>query len=268
MNFVLLQSREIGLLTRISFPAAVIALCSILLSHGSVANAAEIKVLCGGGIRSVLEELGPRFERASGHKIRIKFGISAQLKKEIEGGESFDIAILTRPVPDELEKQGKITAGTLAEIARIGIGVAVRTGTPRPDISTVDGFKSALLNAKTISHARESQSGIYFAQLLERLGIAEAVKPKTKPSAGGAVTVVGSVAKGEAELAVSAITDILATAGVDLVGPFPPELQDFIVFAAGVGISAKEPNAAKAFINFLISPEAASIIKASGMEPG
>ena len=190
--------------------AALLAVSRI--ASGSDANAAEIKVLSGGGIRSVLQELVPRFERASGHKVTIKFGISNQLKEAIEGGESFDIAILTRPVPDELEKQGKIATGTLAEIARVGIGVAVRTGAPRPDISTVDAFKSTLLNAKSISHAKESQSGIYFAKLLERLGIAEAVKSKTKPMPGGAVGVVGPVAKGEAELAVSAITDILGTA--------------------------------------------------------
>jgi molybdate transport system substrate-binding protein len=249
--------------------AGAAALLAVLrIASGSDANAAEIKVLSGGGIRSVLQELVPRFERASGHKVTIKFGISNQLKEAIEGGESFDIAILTRPVPDGLEKQGKFATGTLAEIARVGIGVAVRTGAPRPDISTVDAFKSTLLNAKSISHAKESQSGIYFAKLLERLGIAEAVKSKTKSMPGGAVGVVGPVAKGEAELAVSAITDILGTAGVELVGPLPSELQDFVVFTAGVGTSAKEPNAAKAFINFLISPEAASIIKSSGMEPG
>ena len=247
-----------------SFKAVMVL--AILLSLGSVADAAEIRVLSGGGLRSVLQELFSQFERASGHTVINKFGISAQLGKAITEGEQCDVAILNNPLPEQLAKQGQLARETLVEIARVGVGVAIRSGAAKTDISTVDAFKRALLAAKSLSYAEQSQSGVYFAKLIERLGIADAISSKAKLMAGGAVAVVGPVARGEVEIAVSAISDILATEGVDLLGPFPPELQTYVMFTAGVRTSAKQPDAARILIDFLSSPEAESVIKAQGME--
>lgn len=247
-----------------SFKAVVVL--AILLSLGSVADAAEIRVLSGGGLRSVLQELFPQFEPASGHTVINKFGISAQLGRAISEGEQCDVAILNDPLPEQLAKQGQLVPGTLTEIARVGIGVAIRSGAGKPDISTVGAFKSALLAAKSLSYAEQSQSGQYFAKLIERLGIAEAINSKATLMPGGAVAVVGPVARGEVEIAVSVISDILATEGVELLGPFPPELQTYVVFTAGRSTSSKQPDAARTLINFLSSPEAASTIKAKGVE--
>ena len=239
---------------------------AILLSFGGITDAAEIRVLSGGGLRSVLKELFSQFEHASGHTVVNRFGISAQLGKAITEGEECDVAILNNPLPEQLAKHGQLVPATLVEIARVGIGVAIRSGSAKPNISTVDGFKSALLAAKSVSYAKQNQSGVYFAKLIERLGIADAINSKAKLMPGGAVAVVGPVARGEVELAVSAISDILATEGVDLVGPFPPELQTYVAFTAGLRTSAKQPDAARTLIDFLSSPEAASVIKAKGME--
>ena len=180
-----------------SFKAVVVL--AILLSLGSVADAAEIRVLSGGGLRSVLQELFSQFEPASGHTVINKFGISAQLGKAISEGEQCDVVILNDPLPEQLAKQGQLVPGTLTEIARVGIGIAIRSGAGKPDISTVNAFKSALLAAKSLSYAEQSQSGLYFAKLIERLGIAEAINSKATLMPGGAVAVVGPVARGEVE---------------------------------------------------------------------
>ena len=169
-------------------------------------------------------------------------------------------------MPEQLAKQGQLVPGTLTEIARVGIGVAIRSGAGKPDISTVDAFKSALLAAKSLSYAEQNQSGQYFAKLIERLGIAEAINSKATLMPGGAVAVVGPVARGEVEIAVSEISDILATGVWSFWDLFPPELQTYVVFTAGLSTSSKQPDAARTLINFLSSPEAASTIKAKGME--
>jgi molybdate transport system substrate-binding protein len=147
---------------------------------GAIANAAEIKVLSTVGVKSVVDELGPQFERETGHKLAITFGIANVMRKQIEAGESFDLAIMTAPVADALIKQGKMVAATRTDVARGGIGIAVCAGAPKPDIGSVEALKRALLDANSIAYSREGASGVYFAGLLEQFGMAEAMRPKTK----------------------------------------------------------------------------------------
>jgi len=237
----------------------------IMLASASAANAGEIKVLSTIGVRSALEELAPRFEQATKHRIVIVFEAAAALRRQIEGGEVFDVAILTAPITYELIRTGAILSGTHAVIARAGIGLAVRTGAARPDISSVEAFKRTLLGAKSITYPKEGASGVYFAEVLQRLGIDEAMKARSK-LAGGAVAEL--VARGEAEFAVQLIPELLAVRGVELVGPFPAELQNYVVFAAGVGANAIEPVAGWRLVKFLTAPAVKPVIRSKGMEPG
>ena len=236
-----------------------------LLGQGVAAMAAEIKVMAGAAMPGVIGELGPQFERATGHKIVIQYGPGGTLKRQIEAGEAFDLVIIASERVDELIKQGKIAGDSRVEIARIGIGVAVREGAPKPDISSVDAFKRTLLSVKSVTYAPEGATGEHFAKVLDRLGIAEQVKAKAKPNAPGRVAQV--VAAGEVELAIGATPSLLSTKGGQFVGPLPAELQDWFVNTAGVSATAKQPDAAKALIKHLTTPEAAAVIKAKGMEP-
>jgi molybdate transport system substrate-binding protein len=236
------------------------------LVAGKQAEAAEITIVSGGGIRAMLTELGQQFERDSGHKLTVSFGISAQLRAQIEAGTRFDLAILTEPVPEQLLEKGYIRAPAV-RIARVGIGVAVRKGDPKPDISSSAAFKRTLLDAKSISFAAQSGSGVHFAKVIERLGIAEAIKAKARIAPGGALAVVGPVARGEVELGISAMPDIVATPGVEVLGPLPPELQDYLVFTAGIAVGANEQTAARTLVDFLLSPASAAVIRSKGLEP-
>ena len=163
-----------------SLAAAAIFGLMTLWAQGGAAEAAEVKVLCAAAMRSVMNELGPGFERATGHKLVIQFDVVGALKRQIDTGERFDVAILTTPLIDDVVKEGKIAAGTRADVARSGLGVIVRTGAPKPDINSADAFKRAMLNAKSISYAKEGATAIYLASLFERLGITEQMKAKTK----------------------------------------------------------------------------------------
>jgi molybdate transport system substrate-binding protein len=223
----------------------------------------EIKVWTSRAIATVLGEVGPQFERATGHRINISSGLPHQYAKRTTDGDSFDLVITGSGPLDELIKNGRVISKTRTNIARSGIGVGVRTGAPRPDISSVEAFKRALLEAKSIAYLKDVGSGVHIARLLERLGIESAIKSKvTRPE----TDIV--VAKGEVELGLVVITQILTTPGVELAGPLPPELQSFVVFAAGVSADSKEPKAARDLIKFLTGPIASSVIKAQGMEPG
>lgn len=246
---------------------AVAAKCGfmILLAHGFAAEAAEIKVLIARALRPVLHEVGPQFERETGHKLVIQYGAVGELKRLIEGGEQFDVAILTTPLMEDLAKQGKIGANTRANIARSRIGVYVRAGAPKYDIKSADAFKRAMLNAKSISYPREGASAMYLATLFERLGIAEQMKAKTKYAPGGRSA--KSVADGEAEIGLVIITAGEPVPGVELLGPLPAELQVFIGYTGGVGAATKEAKVGKAFIEFLKAPAAVPVLKANGMEP-
>jgi molybdate transport system substrate-binding protein len=247
-----------------SLPAAIFGLM-VLLSDGVAAEAAEVKVLCASAMRSVINELGPRFERETGHKLVIQFDVIGALKRQIDAGERFDVAILTTPLINDAVKDGKIAVGTHADVARSGLGVIVRAGAPKPDISSAEAFKRTLLNAKSISYAKEGATAIYLASLFERLGITEQMKPKTKfPPTGHGVQFV---AEGKTALMLMAISTFEPLPGAELLGPLPPELQSYIGYSAGVGSAAKEADAGKALINFLKAPAAVPVLKAKGMEP-
>ena len=229
------------------------------------AEAAELMVLSGNGARAAVVELGARFERASGHKLAIQFHVNPEVKRKIEAGEAFDVAILNPPVLDDLIRQGKIAADTRAVIGRSGIGVAVRAGAPKPDISSVAAFKRALLNATSVAYPGEGASGKYFVGLVDRLGIATEMKPKMRPTP--AEYNVEVVARGEVDLVVVVASRISGVPGVELVGRIPQELQTWIGFTAGVGSAAKEPEAARAMIRFFTAPAAAPVLRETGIEP-
>ncbi len=237
----------------------------LLLAAGMPAQAAEIKVLSGNGARAAVSELGARFERASGHKLAIRFGVNPAVKRRIEAGESFDIAILNPPVLDDLIRQGRIAGDTRSVIGRSGIGVAVREGAPQPDISSVAAFKRTLLSAASVAYPGEGASGKYFVSVVDRLGIAAEMKPKMRPMP--AEYNVEMVARGEAELVVVVASRISGVPGVRLVGGIPQELQTWIGFTAGVASAAREPEAARAMLRFFTAPAAAPVLRAAGVEP-
>lgn len=242
-----------------------ISFFSILQATGGDAHAVEIRVLSGNGGRAAVRELCSQYERATGNKIMLRFEVNAELKRKIADGEAFDVAILNPPVLDALIQQGKIAAGTRSDIGSAGLGVAVRAGAPKPDISSVAAFKRTLLDAKSVAFPEKGASGIYFTKLLDRLGITEDMKPKLKPMP--AEDTVEIVARGEAELVVVIASRIFDVPGVELVGPLPSELQTFIGIAAGVSSNTSEPEAAKALVRFLSAPAAAPILKAKGIDP-
>jgi molybdate transport system substrate-binding protein len=224
-----------------------------------------LTVLSSNGIRAVLLAVAPDFERASGHKLAITFNPANVLKQEIDAGAAFDVAILTPPVMDAAISGGRIAPSSRRTLARTGCGVAVLLGAPKPDIGTVEGFSQALVNARSIAATKQGASGIQFARVIEQLGIADAVAPKTKWQAGG---LTGELAaRGEVELAVQLLSELKAVSGIDIVGPFPPELQDYAVMVAGVGSQAREPAAAAALIAALTSDGTKPILERAGMEP-
>lgn len=236
-----------------------------LLTSGVMATAAEVKVMAGGGMRGALGELLPQFERATGHKILIQYGGGATFKKQIEAGEAFDLVIIDAAEVDDLIKQGKIAGDTRMDIVRVGIGVAVREGASKPDISSIDAFKNTLLTVKSFTYAPEGSTGRHLPKVFERLGITEQVKDKTKPNALNRVAQV--VADGEVELAIAGLATLISAKGVQIAGLLPAELQSWFVNTAGVSATAGQPDAAKALIKYLTTPEAAAVLKAKGMEP-
>ena len=237
----------------------------------SLAEAAEIKFLCAVAMRPAVEELAPRFERSTGHKVLITYATAGVLRDKVRSAEPFDAVVLPTPFMDPLVAQGAIASGSVMVMARSLVSVAVRTGSPKPDISTVAAFKNAMLAAKSISYADPAQgggSGIQVARVLESLGIAEAMKPKTKLVPGPES--VDLVARGEAEMALANTPVFVAKSGVELVGSIPAELYDTkdFVFKIGIGANAKQTDAAKALIQYLLAPDASRIFKAKGVEPG
>ena len=257
---------------KIVFSRTAIVGVALLLVHGLAANATEVKVISGLAMRTVWEELGPQFERASDQKVAIWYGVRGSIRKRIDAGDAFDLAVFGKAGLDAYIKKGTIAADTRTEIARVGLGVGMRAGAPKPDISSADAFKRALLNAKSISYHPRGSNGVHLAKVLERLGIAQQMKGKNKweqLTAKGLDPLQASfqgVRNGEAELIFVYTSQLLSVDGVELVGPFPPELQNFNVFMAGVATAAKQPEAAKALIKFLRSPDAVAVIKAKGME--
>lgn len=242
----------------------IFLLAATLLFASSAVQAAELKVLSGNGPRAAVRELCAQFERATGHKIDLRFGVNPEVKSKIEAGEAFDVVIGNPPIIDALIKDGTVVAPR-ADFGRAGLGVAVRSGAPKPDIATMDAFKRTLLAAKAVAFPGKGASGVYFVSLLDRMGIKDEMQSKLKPME--AEDTVEVVARGEADMVVVVATRIVDVPGVELVGPIPEELQTKIGFAAGLGAAAKEPEAAKALIRFLTAPAAAATLKAKGVEP-
>jgi molybdate transport system substrate-binding protein len=208
-----------------------------LLAMVSTVQAAELKVLSGNGPRAAVRELCSQFEQTTGNKIDLRFGVNPEVKQKIEAGESFDVVVGNPPIIDALIKDGTVI-GPRADIGRSGLGVAVRSGAPKPDISSVEAFKRTLLAAKSVAFPGKGASGIYFVSLLDRMGIAAEMKPKLRPMK--AEDTVEVVARGDADMVVVVATRLVDVPGVDVVGPIPEELQTKIGFAAGLGASAKQ----------------------------
>jgi molybdate transport system substrate-binding protein len=238
---------------------------AVALTGAGAASAAELRVLSSNGTSAIVRAIGAEFARRTGHAVVTKIDVAVLLQKDIEAGETFDVAILTRAVIDELTQKGAIDAATRTDVARSGIGVAMRTGAKKPDIGMVDAFRRTFLDAGSVAYTTVGGSGIHFVKMLERLGIADAVRAKAKTQPGG--TVGELVARGEAELAVQQVSELLPVEGIELVGPFPPELQLITLFSAGMSPHAKNPDAAKALLRFFAEPVAREVIKAKGMDP-
>jgi molybdate transport system substrate-binding protein len=247
-------------------PTLGIVLCLLAGCVSFDANAAELKVLSGNGGRAAIRELCTRFEQATGHKVSVTFEVNAAVKSKIENGAAFDVAFLNPLVIDALIQQGKLLASSRADVGHAGIGMAVRAGTAKPDIGTVEAFKAALLNAKSVAYPELGASGVYFVQLLDRLGIALQMKPKLKPMP--AEDTVEVVARGEADMVVVIASRIVDVPGVDLVGSIPAELQTSIGITAAIGAGAADREVAAALIRFFTMPSSAPVLRSKGVEPG
>jgi len=229
-------------------------------------QAAELKILAGGSTTGWLNELSPQFERASGHKLVIHFDSTPNLIKQATSDAPFDLAVVPVDVFKDAAAKARFAPGATVDIARVGYGVIVRSGAPRPDVSTPDALKATLLGAQSIAFVPESAAGAYVLSVFGRLGIADAMKVKTRPQTAPA-QIAPAVAKGEAELGVF-LVNVLIAPGVEMAGPFPAELQQELVFTAAVAADSKDAEVAKAFITFLTTPAAAAVIKTKGMKPG
>jgi molybdate transport system substrate-binding protein len=247
---------------------ALIVTAALASSAGTSAPAAELKVLTAGAFKQVVVALVPAYEKQSGNTVVIDNDTAGGLKTKIDGGVAFDVAIITPAVLKELTASGKIAAGSTTNVASVGVGVVVKEGAAKPDISTVEAFKAALLAAKSVAYidpASGGSSGIYIDKLLERLGIADQVRPKAKLKKGGHVADL--IVSGEAELGLHQISEILPVKGAALVGPLPKEAQNTTTYAAGLSASTSNKAAAQALMQVFSGAEAAAVLKSKGMEP-
>jgi molybdate transport system substrate-binding protein len=235
------------------------------MSEGKAPRPNALKVLSGNGPRAAVRELCAQFEKSTGSAVDVAVDVNTEVIRRGEAGERFDVAVGNPPTIEQLIKSGKVVPGSRADIGRSGLGVAVRSGAPKPDISSVESFKRTLLAANAIAFPGEGASGLYFVSLLDRMGIKDAMQGKLKPMA--AEDCVEVVARGEADMVVVVATRITGVAGVDRVGSIPEEVQTEIGFAAGLSAAAKDPDAAKALIRFMSAPSAAATLRANGVEP-
>jgi molybdate transport system substrate-binding protein len=248
-------------------PFRSLAAAFLLTCSATVAGAADVKILTAGAMKEVVLAVVPAFEKATGHKAVVANETVGALVRRIEGGEAFDLVVVTPAAVNALTAKGKVISGSGTSLARVGVGVVVKDGAPLPDIGTVEAFKRALIAAKSVAYidpASGGSSGIYVAGLLDQLGIAGEIKPKAKLKQGGHVADL--IASGEAELGLHQISEILAVKGVRFVAPLPGEIQNYTTYAAAVGAEAKEPDAARALVKLLAGPEAEGVLKARGME--
>ena len=245
---------------------------AIVLAAPVASDAAEIKVLTTRAMNHVLTELAAAFQRTSEHKITLILAPPNEIRSRIVSGAFVDVAMSGSSAIDDLVQQGKIAPSDRLILARVGIGVAVRAGAAKPDISSVEAFRGTLLAAKSIVYtdpASGGASGIHFEKVLDRMGIAQEIKAKSILNARPATTPSAEfVARGEAELGIQLISEIVFVPGAELLGPLPGELQAMNVIFAGIITTAREPDAARALFKFLTSPAATAVIKAAGMEPG
>ncbi len=256
-------------MTRRSLVTMIAASLSALLLSGAAASAADIKVLTSVALTSSLNAVVPAFEKKTGNKVTIDYNLAAEQKKRILAGERADVIILTRAMMEDLAKQGKVAADSIANVAGTPVSVVTRAGAAKPDISSVEAFKQALLSAKSITYADPAKgglSGVVTARAIEHLGIAEQMKAKTILVPGAQSPEL--VAKGEAELGIAQASEIVPVAGAQLVGPLPGELASTTLFTGGIAAESQSAAAAKALIEFLRGPEAAPTFKAKGFEPG
>jgi molybdate transport system substrate-binding protein len=242
--------------------AAAVGLVAAIFAQAPMASGDEIKVLTARAVATVLEKVGPDFQRATGHKLTVVSGFGPDFVRRINAGEPFDILVSAPASIDGLVRSGKLDANSRTNLVRAGTGVAVRAGAPKPDVSSVEAFKRALIEAKSIGYLRIA--GV--PQLVERLGIADEIKSKVMIPDTDIVSEL--VAEGKLQLGVVIVTQILTTRGVDLAGPLPSEIQIFIPFVAGISANSAAPDAALALIGFLKNPSALQVIKSQGMDPG
>jgi molybdate transport system substrate-binding protein len=244
-----------------------LGLASFGITAGNTASAAEIKLLSASALHPVIDALIPDFEKSSGHKVTVAYGTAGAVAERVQKGEAVDLVISAVPRIDQLQAQGKVVAGDRIVIAKVGVGAFVRKGAAKPDISSADAFKRSMLAAKSIAYpdpAGGGASGIYVASLLERLGIAAEMKPKTKLSTLG--TLYSSVASGEVEIGFNQVSEILAQPTIELVGPLPSAIQNYTQFSPGIVTGSNQADAARAWITFLSSPAAKTVLKAKGFE--
>lgn len=255
---------------RILSVSATIALglAFFAITAGSTAKAAEIKLLSAAALQPGFIALIPDFEKSSGHKVTTTYGTAGAVADRVQKGEAADIVINSGPLIDQLQTQGKVVAGSRVNIAKVGVGVFVRKGSTKPDLASVDGFKRSLLAAKSIAYVDPSSggaSGIYIASLLERLGIAAEMKPKTKLSPP-AEALYASVAAGEADMGFNQISEVLAQPTVEFAGGLPSAIQNYTQFAAVIVSGSSQTDVGRALVTFLSSPAAQTVLKAKGFE--
>jgi molybdate transport system substrate-binding protein len=251
--------------------AAVISVAIVAIvflfaqSTPTAAQAPAVRVLASNGVQGALNEILPQCERTIGHPLSVEFGTTATLKPRIEGGEAFDFTVLTSDAVDALIKEGKVAAGSRADVARVGIGIGIRAGAAKPDVSTPEALKKTLLNAKSITYAATGASRPPTDKMLNSMGIADALKSKTLLLSGAEET-SAAVRDGKAELLITLISEIKSAKGLELAGPLPKDFQAYIAFVAGVSPNAKNADAAKAAVKYLTGPKAAAAYQAKGME--
>ena len=243
----------------------IVAAAAILLG-ANMANAVEITVLSTQATEQAYRELLPQFEKATGHTVKITYTGTLDAKKRIAAGEFFDVLIMASPEIEEFLAKGTLAPGSRVDLAKSGVGIGVKAGAPKPDISTTDAFKKTLLAAKSIGYST-GPSGNYVIGLFDKMGIADQVKPKLKQTPTG-VFVGTLVASGEADIGIQQVSEMSHYPGVDYVGPLPADIQKMTIFTSGIAASAKQPQAAKALVKFTTSPAAGEAYKKRGMEPG
>ena len=246
--------------------AVAIALASTAAKEGQERQASDLKVFTTRAIATVIQEIRDDVERTLGRKLSVTTDVAIRLVRRVKAGEAFDVLVAAPGQIDELIAEGMIIRDTRTDIARSGIGVAVRRGATKPDVSSLEAFTRALVGARSIAYLKEGQSGLYIAGVLDRLGIADQIKPKlTSPDTD---IVSQLVSRGEVELGIVVITQILTTDGVSLAGPLPSEIQSYITFTGGVSVNSQPLEAAKEFMRMLQAPAAIAVMRSQGMEPG